>query len=145
MDEDEDRELTSEAEGKIARGNDLITNLRGEIEESEDEGDIEMLNNDIEELEGTIEDVKEDEDSYEWLEESIESAVTSKMSEVEQDPISFLQDYGMQDRITDFIDKDDFIDDVINSDGRGNGLSGYDGNENEVVYQEEWYYIYRIN
>ena len=145
LDEDEDRELTSEAEGKIARGNDLITNLRGEIEESEDEGDIEMLNNDIEELEGTIEDVKEDEDSYEWLEESIESAVTSKMSEVEQDPISFLQDYGMQDRITDFIDKDDFIDDVINSDGRGNGLSGYDGNENEVVYQEEWYYIYRIN
>lgn len=30
-------------------------------------------------------------------------------------------------------------------DGRGHSLSGYDGCENEQMYQGEWYYIYRQN
>jgi hypothetical protein len=145
MDEDDDRELTGEAEGKIARANDQITDLREEIEESEDEGDIVILNDDIDELEGTIEDIVEDEDSYEWLEASIESVVEDKLDDVERDPISFLRDYGMEDKIKDFIDEDEFVESVLMSDGRGNGLSGYDGNENEVVFDNEIYFIYRIN
>ena len=37
----------------------------------------------------------------------------------------------MEDRVSDFIDEDDFIEDVISSDGRGHTLSSYDGDENE--------------
>ena len=43
-----------------------------------------------------------------------------------------------------FIDEDEFVREVISSDGRGNGLAGYDGEENEIVYDGEWFYIYRI-
>ena len=46
--------------------------------------------------------------------------------------------------ITHFIDEDEFVREVISSDGRGNGLAGYDGEENEIVYDDEWFYIYRI-
>jgi len=46
--------------------------------------------------------------------------------------------------VTHFIDEGEFVRDVISSDGRGNGLAGYDGEENEIAYDGEWFYIYRI-
>jgi hypothetical protein len=51
----------------------------------------------------------------------------------------------MEESIKDFIDEDDFIEAVIEADGRGHTLSSYDGNENEVSFDDEWYYIYRTN
>lgn len=42
-------------------------------------------------------------------------------------------------------DKDHFVDDAILSDGRGNFLSGYDGEENEIESDGTWYFIYRTN
>ena len=43
------------------------------------------------------------------------------------------------------IDRDEFIDDVIIADGRGPTIASYDGEENEVQYEGEWYFIYRTN
>ena len=43
------------------------------------------------------------------------------------------------------IDEDEFIEGVIESDGRGHTLSSYDGTENEISFDDEWYYIYRTN
>ena len=34
---------------------------------------------------------------------------------------------------------------VIDCDGRGNSLASYDGEENEIEYNDEYYYIYRCN
>ena len=51
----------------------------------------------------------------------------------------------MEDRIEDFINKEDFIWDVISTDGRGHTISSYDGEEDEIEYNNEWYYIYRMN
>ena len=44
-------------------------------------------------------------------------------------------------------DLDDFIDDAINSDGRGHFLSYYDGVEHEIFDPDthKYYYIYRLN
>lgn len=42
-------------------------------------------------------------------------------------------------------DWDHFVKDSVLADGRGHFLSGYDGEENEIHYEGEWYYIYRIN
>ena len=67
------------------------------------------------------------------------------MDEVKEDPMNALRDFGMEDRVADFIDEDSFIEDVISTDGRGHTLSSYDGNEHEIVFQDEWYYIYRTN
>jgi hypothetical protein len=43
-------------------------------------------------------------------------------------------------------DIDEFIEDAVESDGRGNFLSTYDGEENEVENDDgETFYIYRLN
>ena len=41
--------------------------------------------------------------------------------------------------------EEELIDAVISDDVRGNGLSNYDGEENEITYNGITYYIYRIN
>lgn len=40
---------------------------------------------------------------------------------------------------------DRLICDAISSDGRGHFLNTYDGEEQEILFQGVWYYIYRIN
>ena len=52
---------------------------------------------------------------------------------------------AIRESIKDFIDEDEFIDGVVEQDGRGHTLSSYDGVENEVSFDDEWYYIYRTN
>jgi len=67
------------------------------------------------------------------------------MDDVRNDPAQYLRDWGLEDRMADFIDEDDFIEEVISADGRGHTLSSYDGEEGEITFQNEWYYIYRTN
>jgi len=144
LDED-DRELTNEAEEKVDDIDGDIGELQEELEGLENEnGEQEILDR-IEELENYKEEITEDDDNWEYTEEAKDDYVESRKGEVRDDPMNFLRDFGMEDRIADFIDEDDFVDDVISSDGRGNSLSSYDGNENEIVYQDNWYYIYRTN
>jgi hypothetical protein len=42
-------------------------------------------------------------------------------------------------------DFDMFVKSAINADGYGNFLSGYDGEENEEIIENQWFYIYRQN
>lgn len=42
-------------------------------------------------------------------------------------------------------DIDHFIEDAISCDGRGHFLSSYDGEENEIKIDDQWFYIYRTN
>ena len=51
----------------------------------------------------------------------------------------------MEDRIGDFIDEDDFIDEVISADGRGHTLSSYDGEEGEITFDNGIIFIEQIN
>lgn len=143
--DDDDRELTDEAEEKIDDIDDDIGELQEELEglENEDEGQ-EILDR-IEELENYREEITEDDDSWEYTEAAKDNYVERRKSEVRHDPVSFLKDFGMEESIKDFIDEDDFINAVIESDGRGQTLSSYDGHENEISFKNEWYYIYRTN
>ena len=40
---------------------------------------------------------------------------------------------------------DEFVQDAIQCNGRGHFLSFYDGQENEIKYNDVWYFIYRVN
>ena len=71
--------------------------------------------------------------------------VEKRMDDVRDDPYTYLIDHGMDESISDFINQDDFIDGVIEADGRGHTLSSYDGHENEIMFDDDWYYIYRTN
>jgi hypothetical protein len=42
-------------------------------------------------------------------------------------------------------DLDEFIEDAISADGRGHFLSSYDGNEEEIKINNEYFYAYRLN
>ena len=42
-------------------------------------------------------------------------------------------------------DLDEFIEDAISADGRGSFLSPYDGNEEEINIDSEYFYAYRLN
>jgi hypothetical protein len=42
-------------------------------------------------------------------------------------------------------DEEAFIADAVEADGRGHFLSSYDGEEHEITFAEELYYIYRQN
>ena len=146
LDDSNDRELTKEGTDRIESLKEEIGEYQEQLEEIEDDPTIEEeLVNLIEELEERIEDIEEDDDYYEYTEEAKENYVESHKQDVKDDPVAWLRDYGMEDRMDQFIDKEEFIDDVIISDGRGHTISSYDGEENEIEYNNEWYYIYRMN
>ena len=147
LDED-DREMTDEAEEKL---NDIDGDIGEAQEELEGLGSVtnkeewEEIIDRIDGLENRKEEITEDDDNWEYTEEAKDDYVESRKGEVRDDPMNFLRDFGMEDRIADFVDEDGFVDDVISSDGRGHTLSSYDGEEGEFVYDDEWYYIYRTN
>jgi hypothetical protein len=147
LDEDEDTELTSDAKKEIENIDENIGNFVQELEETDDELMREEIEDKISYLESEKEDMLEDEDNYEFTEEAKETYVSNRMSEVRDDPMNFLRDYGWDspETLDRFVDRDAFIQGVLDSDGRGPGLSSYDGEESEVQFDDEWYYIYRIN
>jgi len=144
LDED-DRELSKEAEDNLDAIDEIIGEFNEELEETDNEIDREELETKIEDLEMEKQDISEDDDNWEYTDEAKDAYVESRMDEVRDDPMDALREWGMEDRVADFIDEDDFIEEVISADGRGHTLSSYDGEEGEVTYKDEWYYIYRTN
>ena len=143
--DDDDRELTQHSKDEIEKINEEIGRLQEDLEELDSDVEIEVTQDRIDELEERKEDIKMDDDNYEYTEDAKDEYVERRMDEVRYDPVGFLRDFGMEESIKDFIDEDDFIEAVIESDGRGQTLSSYDGVENEVLFDDEWYYIYRTN
>ena len=143
--DDDDRELTQHSKDEIEKINEEIGHLQEDLEELDSEVEREVAQDRIDELEELKEDIKMDDDSYEYTEEAKDNYVERRKDEVKDDPVGFLRDFGMEESIKDFIDEDDFIEAVIEADGRGHTLSSYDGNENEISFDDEWYYIYRTN
>jgi len=144
LDED-DREISKEAENNIDLLDELIGEFNEELEETDNEIDEEELLAKIEDLEIEKQDISDDDDNWEYTQEAKDEYVERRMDEVKDDPMSALRDFGMEDRVADFIDEEGFIEDVISTDGRGHTLSSYDGHENEITFNDEWYYIYRTN
>ena len=143
--DDDDRELTQHSKDEIEKINEEIGRLQEDLEELDSDVEIEVTQDRIDELEERKEDIKMDDDNYEYTEDAKDEYVERRMDEVRNDPVGFLRDFGMEESIKDFIDEDDFIEGVVESDGRGHTLSSYDGVENEVSFDDEWYYIYRTN
>ena len=144
LDED-DREISKEAENNLDLLDELIGEFNEELEETDNEIDEEELLAKIEDLEIEKQDISDDDDNWDYTQEAKDSYVERRMDEVRDDPMDALRNFGMEDRVADFIDEDSFIEDAISTDGRGHTLSSYDGNEDEIVFNDEWYYIYRTN
>jgi uncharacterized protein YlxW (UPF0749 family) len=149
---EEDRMLSDEQEDQIsflkrkievfeAKVERLEYELGGE-DDDEIQNNIDEINAEIEEINDEISDIESSPEG-EYPEELIEAAVEDRLSDVKSDPAGYINDWGLD--YNNFIDRDSFIKDVIDTYGYANIINGYNGNADEVKVKDEWYYVMRIN
>lgn len=129
---------------------DWIGKIKEDIETLENE--INEFNTKIGEIEEAIEEMddEDNEEYWEYREEDIEAKAEElydeKYNEVKDDPKGYIEEMGIESsNLEQYIKKDEFIQYIIDSDGRSHGLSGYDGQEYFHPYDGEDYYIIIIN
>lgn len=114
--------------------------LNKKLTQVTDPDDKKNIEDDIIEAQSEIEEIQENPEG-DFSEEEIENAIEAMVNDVKYDPVDFLKQYDLD--FENYIDKDALVRGVIESDGRGNGLSSYDGEENEEEVCGETYFIYR--
>jgi hypothetical protein len=150
--DEEDRMLSDKQEEKIEQLKMRISQLESMIEKFEEEMDgendddlqerIDEMNERIEEINDEITEIEENPDG-DYPEDKIEDAIENRMSDVKYDVTGFMEDFGLN--WEDYIDKDEFIEGVIDADGYGHTLNGYDGNADETKVQDQWFYVMRLD
>jgi len=152
--DDSERELSNKQEEKIeilkmriTQTQELISNLEN-TKDGENEENDEIVDEKIEELEDLIieyeDEIQEIEDSPEgdFPQDMIDEKVEELVKDVKYDPESFMSEFGLD--WEDYIDKDEFIQGVIDTDGYGI-VNSYDGNVDEVYVNDTLFYIMRID
>lgn len=145
LDESE-RELSTKQEQRIERLKELIEKTEAQIEFLEEndapEEKIEELQEKIEEMEEEISDIEGDPDG-DFPDHLIEDKINELVDEAISDPLGSLNNFGTN--WEDFIDRDEFIEGVIDTDGYGHTLSSYDGNADEIDVQGTTFWVMRID
>ena len=143
---DEQQEKIDILNGRIEKTEGYIVRLKEQLDGTDNDESIEEK---IEEMEGlTIEysdEIEEIEGSPEgdFPDDLIDDKVQELVSDVRSDPESFMNDHGLD--LEHYIDKDEFIQDVIDTDGYGHTINSYDGSENEVYVNDKLFYVMRID
>lgn len=150
--DEEDRLLSRNQEEKIEQFKIKINQLESMIErfESEMDGDndddiqerIDEINERIEELKDEITEIEENPEG-DFSEEKIEEAIESRLIDVKNDVTGFMEDFGLN--WEDYIDKNEFIEGIIETDGYGPTLNGYDGNADDTRVQNQLFYVMRLD
>ena len=103
---------------------------------------IEELQERLIEYDEEIEEIKEDPEG-EFPDELIDDKVNELVRDVKQDPEWFLSEMGLN--WDDYINKDEFIQGVIDTDGYGHTINSYDGTADEVYVDDTLFYVMRID
>lgn len=150
--EDDQRNLSEKQEEKIAILNDkiekyreLITKLEGSMDGENDEDieeRIDELNEEITDMDTEVEDIKDDPEG-DFPDELLEEIVERRVEDVKNDVEGFMNEWGLE--MNEYIDKDAFIKAVVDEDGYGTTLNGYDGSADEINIEGETYYVMRID
>ena len=140
------KELSTQQEKYIEIYEQKVNRLNSRLS-SEDLSDdeIKKIEDEIYGAEQLIEDIKENPEG-DYSEDDIEEAIESQVDEYADDFVSFVENRGYdKEFILDFVDMDELINYVIRSDGYGNILNGYDGNDDEYKINDTWYHVMRYN
>ena len=150
--DDSERMLSNEQEEKIEILKKRIENIERTIEHLEEQMDgenddtiqekIDELNEVSEEHSTEIEEIEEDPEG-DFPEELIEDKVDELVSDVRRDPEDFMETFGLS--WSNYVDKDEFLEGVIDADGYGHTINSYDGNADEVYVNDELFYVMRID
>lgn len=130
---------------RISQTQKLISNF----EEQDDGEDDESIEEKIDELTDLIVEYEDEIDEIENSPEGefpndlIDDKVQELVGDVRRDPESFMNDFGLD--WEHYIDKDEFIQDVIDTDGYGHTINSYDGSAEEVTIQDQLFYVMRID
>jgi len=150
--DDSDRMLSNEQEEKIEILNRRIEYNTETIKKLEEQMDgenddliqekIDELNELSEEYISEIEDIEGDPEG-DFPEDMIDDKVQDLVRDVKNDPESFMSDFGLS--WSDYVDKDEFIQGVIDADGYGHTINSYDGNADEIYVNDTLFYVMRID
>jgi hypothetical protein len=150
------RELSKEQKDRILQYNTrkerigmMISSLEDRMSDMEDEDEIselqekvDELNDELDEIDSEIEDIENDPEG-EYPDDLVDDKAEELAKDAAYDPMDWLKEMGLE--MENFIDKDEFIQGVIDSDGYGNTLASYDGNADEVDVEGTTYYVIRLN
>jgi len=150
--DDSERLLSDEQDEKIgilkmriSQTQKLISNFEEQYDGEDDESieeKIDELTDLIVEYEDEIDEI-ENSPEGEFPNDLIDDKVQELVSEVRRDPESFMNDFGLD--WEHYIDKDEFIQDVIDTDGYGHTINSYDGSADEITIQDQLFYVMRID
>jgi hypothetical protein len=150
--DESDRMLSDKQEEQIQILKDRIIKIKKTIQNFEERMDgendewiedkIEELQEKIEEYTSEIEEIEEDPDG-EYPEEMIDDKVQELVDDVKRDPESFLSEFGLD--WNNYVNKDDFIQGVIDADGYGHTINSYDGSADEIYVKDQLFYVMRID
>jgi len=148
---DEDRGLSYSQTDEINRLKNEILGLKEELnnlnDEDEDYDDeVQRIEDEINDLENEIVDIESDPEG-DYDDDKLDDALESRVSEYKDSINNFIGDYvgiNFNEFVTsnELIDKDGFIQDVIDSDGYGQIINSYDGSVDEERINNIWYYIF---
>lgn len=153
--DEDDFELTEEQEKRkeelenyISEMEDMKSNLEDEQKEIEDSDSDEYLTiqEKLDEIDENIDTAQEELDSIEPdtepTDEMIEDKVEDYVNDRMRDPLAFIEEFGL--KIDDFIDKDELAQGLLDTDGYG-VMNSYDGEYDTIGFNDETYYIMRVN
>ena len=138
-------EMITILEAKIEKYRELVSKLEGELDGENDEDieeRIDELNENISEMESEIEEIKDDPEG-DFPDELLEDIIERRLEDVKYDIEGFMNDWGLE--INNYIDRDAFIKAVVDEDGYGTTLNGYDGSADEINVEGETFYVMRID
>jgi len=125
--DEDDFEYSEEVQKRIDEIEVMLEDSENLTEEQYDE-----LNEELEELKDSEKTVSED---------LIEDKVEELLSDKAYDMVSTLKDYGIS--LNEFVDEREMAQGMVDADGFGHTISSYDGNEYEVEFDGDIYYIFR--
>jgi hypothetical protein len=147
---DEQEEKIGILNSKIEKYKSLISSFEDEIDNDEMESEnndeiiekIDELNDEITEMETEIQDEIENPEGS-FPDDLIEDIIEKQLKEVRYDVTSFMDEWGLD--WEEYVDKDEFINGVVDADGYGHTLNGYDGTADEITVLGDLYYVMRID
>lgn len=149
--EDSDRKLSSVQVAKITELSEIIIELISERDSLDDEDEdyseeFERLNDEITENKDEIQEIHDDPDG-DYDSDKLDSIVDDKVSDYKYNAEDFHSTFFGDDFRqwvvdNDFVNEDDFVRAVVDSDGYGTTLNSYDGSEETISFEGETYYIF---
>jgi DNA repair exonuclease SbcCD ATPase subunit len=153
--DESERDFSDEQKDKINFNNktiqqleSFVSSLEDELNDTEDEEEQEELNEKIEESNEKIEELTEEieeiesEPNGDFPEKLIEEKVDDLLDDVKRDVQHYMNEFGLN--YEDYIDKDEFITGLIDSDGYGM-VASYDGEVSEYYIKDKTFYVVRLN